>query len=63
MAWQMKFASRKSKNLPFGDRELILIDLPPLTRDLFGNIKSYTTVAVGYTDDSRLQWSAALGLD
>lgn len=35
-AWKMKYASRKSGGLPFGDRDLVLIDLPPLYRDVWG---------------------------
>jgi len=61
-AWQMKYASRKAGGLPFGDRVLILIDLPPLRHDLLGNVRAYTTVAVGYTDDSLHAWMEALGL-
>ncbi|TWT79703.1 hypothetical protein CA13_11100 [Planctomycetes bacterium CA13] len=48
-AWQMKHATRKAKRVPFGDRDLILIDFPPLYRDILGLTRSYTTVAVGYT--------------
>ncbi|TWU51559.1 hypothetical protein [Rubripirellula reticaptiva] len=61
-AWQMKYASRKAGGLPFGDRELILIDLPPLCHDMLGNVRAYTTVAVGYTDGSMQAWTEALGL-
>lgn len=61
-AWQMKYASRKAGGLPFGDRELILIDLPPLRHDILGKVRAYTTVAVGYTDDSLHAWAEALGL-
>lgn len=61
-AWQMKYASKKAGGLPFGDRELILIDLPPLHRDMFGQVRAYTTVAVGYTDDSMDAWAEALSL-
>ncbi|QDV87606.1 hypothetical protein TBK1r_66370 [Stieleria magnilauensis] len=58
----MKYATRKSRNCLFFERKLILIDLPPLYRDLLGQVRSYTTVAVGYTDESRRRWSDALGL-
>ncbi|WP_236615800.1 hypothetical protein [Rhodopirellula europaea] len=60
-AWQMKYASRKAGGLFFGDRELILIDLPPLHRDKSGNARAYTTVAVGYTPESMAAWTDALG--
>lgn len=62
-AWQMKYASRKSGGIRFGVRDLILIDLPPLYRDMFGGLRSYTTVAVGYTDESLQRWSEALGME
>ncbi|WP_236624064.1 hypothetical protein [Rhodopirellula baltica] len=58
----MKYATRKAGGLPFGDRELVLIDLPPLYRDLLGNMRAYTTVAVGYTEESMEKWADALGL-
>ena len=61
--WQMKYATRGAKRLPFGDRTLILIDLPPLYCDLRGNLHAHTTVAVGYDDDSLKRWTAALGMD
>ena len=61
-AWQMKYASRKAGGLPLGDRDLILIDLPPLYRDIFGQIRADTTVAVGYTDESMENWTVALGM-
>ncbi|MGB7329195.1 MAG: hypothetical protein WBD31_30215 [Rubripirellula sp.] len=61
-AWQMKYAAKKASGLPFGDRDLILIDLPPLYRDCLGKARAYTTVAVGYSDDSMDDWTAALGL-
>ena len=60
-ARQMKYASRKSGCMPPGNRELILIDLPPLYRNVFGMVRSYTTVAVGYTDESMAKWAVALG--
>ncbi|WP_461507102.1 hypothetical protein [Rhodopirellula baltica] len=47
-AWQMRYASRKGGGLRLGDRELILIDLPPLHRDHSGNVRACTTDAVGY---------------
>ena len=62
-ARQMKYASRKGGLLPTFKRNLILIDLPPLYRDALGFVRSYTTVAVGYTDESMANWIAALGMD
>ncbi|EKJ99155.1 hypothetical protein RBSH_05538 [Rhodopirellula baltica SH28] len=44
----MGYASRKGGGLRLGDRELILIDLPPLHRDHSGNVRACTTDAVGY---------------
>lgn len=61
-AWQMKYASRKAGGLPLGDRDLILIDFPPLYRDLFWHIRAYTTVAVGHTGESMANWTVALGM-
>ncbi|WP_442511501.1 hypothetical protein SH528x_003182 [Novipirellula sp. SH528] len=58
----MKYASRKAGELPLGDRDLILIDLPPLYRDIFGQIRAYTSVAVGYTDESMENWTVAIGM-
>ncbi|HBE70951.1 MAG TPA: hypothetical protein DDW52_22625, partial [Planctomycetaceae bacterium] len=62
-ACQMKYASRKARGFLLGDREQILIDLPPLYQDVLGNVRSYTTVAVGYTDESLQAWTVALGLN
>ncbi|MGB7343916.1 MAG: hypothetical protein WBD20_06870 [Pirellulaceae bacterium] len=62
-ASQMKYASRKARPLfQLCERDVILIDMPPLYRDIFGCIRAYTTVAVGCTEESFGQWSDALGL-
>ncbi len=61
-AWQMKRGTRKVRRiLPFGNRDLILIDFPPLDRGFFtGRWHSMTTAPVGYTPESLDEWKSVL---
>lgn len=55
--WQMKRNALKTKrSFPFGEQNVILIDLP-VTADSFYR---RTTVAVGYTDQTKRQWAELL---
>lgn len=65
-AAQMKYARAKSSRwMPSLERDVILIDLPPLFRSplTLGKQRSYTTVAVGYTEDSFKKWAIALEIE